>query len=414
MKNNLSIEFWIVLLGLDFSVSISLLLSDVLQILSNISIMEDPFIGLILDSTSNILYEKKLIQVDWDRERAELSYTVELEGEFRQWSHPIPRDVEEILNLDFWRQLNIIFSDAIPQANPSEEEWTNISFTLQNIGRMLFEKLVPSEVAAQITNWEPGLSVRFSTTEEWIPWELMHDGHNFLGDKFILVRYPRMKRGTRYRVRSTNTQQDLKRIRKIVNVVGGNIRPTTYANRAYNLFHYLPDSIVKSIREESKSILGAALAEADILHFTCHGHFRPFHLLQIFSGSLPVDNLCIHDVRGLALKPGSFVFANACASNAPVQAFSEFTSFGLEFYLQGADIFIGTLGIIPTEYAITFAEDVYRELLLQENGRITVGQAIANAKQRARDSRNNFFWLLYCMYGNPDCYFEPAQSTVVN
>ncbi|MEM8718809.1 MAG: hypothetical protein AAGE84_05810 [Cyanobacteria bacterium P01_G01_bin.39] len=106
----------------------------------------------------------------------------------------------------------------------------------------------------------------------------------------------------------------------------------------------------------------------------------------------------------MPLKPGSFIFANACGSTVPVKAFNEFSSFGWEFYRQGADIFIGTLGIVPTKYAISFAENVYEELLSKDT-QITVGQAIASAKKVAAE-QHNFFWLLYCIYGDPDICFE--------
>jgi CHAT domain len=428
MNNNVPFEFWLALLYLDIwiynaNISIEILAFSVdNQISSNIPLIEEPPTDSFSEYSEEILSNKQLIHVAWDREKAELSYTVystDLAEGAREWDQKIPRNVQEIIDLKFWGDLNIIFRDSIPLGNPSEEEWTSICLTLQGMGRTLFDQLVPLEVATQIKNWESGLSVIFSTTEEWIPWELMYDGQDFLGDKFILIRYPRAKRGSRARVtdpaENKNTQRKLKKIKRIVNVVGGNIKPRSEADRACNLFNYLPDSIdIEPIHEQSISILERNLAEADILHFTCHGHFKPLHLLQNHSGSSSVQNLCIRTVQNLNLKYGSFVFANACTSTTPVQAFSEFTSFGLEFYLQGADIFIGTLGIIPTEYAITFADNVYRELLLQENGRITVGQAIASAKQKAKDNKHNFFWLLYCIYGNPDCYFEPIVPIAVN
>ena len=58
----------------------------------------------------------------------------------------------------------------------------------------------------------------------------------------------------------------------------------------------------------------------------------------------------------------------------------------------------------PSSYAIGFAENVYGELLCK-NTKITVGEAIARAKRIAAE-QHNFFWLLYCIYGNPDVYFE--------
>src|SRR5262249_32300208 len=94
------------------------------------------------------------------------------------------------------------------------------------------------------------------------------------------------------------------------------------------------------------------------------------------------------------------VFANACTSNRPVLTFGKFNTFGWEFYKCGAGAFIGTLGPVPTVLAIRFAEAFYRELL-EQDGRRTLGQAMGAAKEAAAPGRT-LFWLLYCLYGDPD------------
>ena len=111
-------------------------------------------------------------------------------------------------------------------------------------------------------------------------------------------------------------------------------------------------------------------------------------------------NLLPDTVRVLELRPGSLVFANACASSAPVLTFGRFTTFGWEFYRHGAATFVGTLGPVPISYAVDFAAAVYAELF-RASGSVTIGQALAAARQAAAP-RHNLFWLLYCLYGDPD------------
>ena len=377
------------------------------EMTSNVLIMEDPAVGLTLSSTREVHLEKRTLHVFWSKREAELFYTIYSSdpSEEGEWVQSSPDKSEQITN--FWKKLNYILDDAIPIGSPSEKIWEGICLNLQGIGQSLFNSLIPSQVAERIQKWESGFSVRVSTNEQWIPWELMYDGQKFLGDKFIFTRYPRLKDRKASPDKNRPKYQRLKQVKKIVNVVGGNIGDKE-AQRASELFKKLSESIpIKLLREESISMLVEALHQADILHCTCHGHLQPLNLLQISSGKSPSDNLCLDTVQQLPLKPGIFVFANACSSTAPVQAFREFSSFGWEFYRQGADVFIGTLGIVPTKYAISFAENVYEELLCKDT-KLTIGQAVANAKKIAA-GQHNFFWLLYCIYGNPDVYFEAIE-----
>jgi hypothetical protein len=149
------------------------------------------------------------------------------------------------------------------------------------------------------------------------------------------------------------------------------------------------------------SSLVKAIPGTDALHFTCHGHLEP-HLLQIAGdkNKTRIENLLPETIQRLPLEPGILVFANACASTVPVLTFGKFSSFGWKFYQRGADAFIGTLGAVPVKYAVNFAEIVYRELFNPDE-KITIGQAVAKAKEVAANERN-LFWLLYCIYGDPD------------
>jgi hypothetical protein len=153
-------------------------------------------------------------------------------------------------------------------------------------------------------------------------------------------------------------------------------------------------------------VLKEALPATDLLHCTCHGYLKPY-LLQIAKDKSRYANLLPETVKQLSLEVGSLVFVNACASTAPVLTFGRFSSFGWEFYRQGASIFIGTLGSVPTKYAVDFAEVIYRELF-RRDAKQTIGQAVALAKQAAANE-HNIFWLFYCLYGDPDITIEVSN-----
>ncbi len=341
------------------------------------------------------------LHVDWNRRQGELSYTIYYPNNqppAGDWHQPIPDTLGNIEN--FWTDLNQILNDAIPRGSISEEAGESICLNLQGLGSRLFNELIPSEVVQLVREWQPGFSVRVSTNEKWIPWELMHDGQDFWGNRFIIARSPRVPDRRTLPDISRPESQGLRQIRGIVNVIGGDI-PATEAQRASQLFNELLPSIpVTVLQEIPVSVLAEALPGADVLHCTCHGHLQPPPpLLQIYVDTSPTQNLCLDTVQTLeTLEPGSLVFANACSSNSPVSTFRGFSNFGWEFYRQGADVFIGTLGIVPAQYAVNFAENVYRELL-REDGRLTIGQAVARAKEVAdtvdelnkREKRRNLF-----------------------
>ncbi len=371
------------------------------QILS----MESPVNGLNKLSTMKINPNKHTLHVNWIDGESKLLYTIYPANRLGQWEKTIPNIQKQIE--DDLRNLNAFLTEVVQQGNPSDERWDSICFNLQSVGANLFEMLIPLEVANQIKTWEIGSPIIISTNEQWIPWELMYDGEDFLGKKFIVARYPRISDGKDIPDKSRSENKCEREINRIVNVVGGDV-PNAEADRATHLFsNFLPMESVHLLSKQSISALVKALPSTDILHFTCHGHLEP-HLLQIAGdkNKSRIDNLMPDSIKGLPLKIGSLVFANACASTVPVLTFGKFSSFGWKFYQQGAEVFIGTLGAVPVKYAVNFAESVYSELFKPDE-QITIGQAVARAKDFAANDRN-LFWLLYCIYGDPD--FVIAQK----
>jgi hypothetical protein len=193
-------------------------------------------------------------------------------------------------------------------------------------------------------------------------------------------------------------------LQRVVNVVGGDI-PAGAAARAAGLFENLSQRVVvELVSKEPVAVLRAALVGADILHCTCHGRLDPY-LLQVAQDRQRSLNLSPDAIQLLPLEPGSFVFANACASALPVLLFGRYTSFGWEFYRRGAGAFVGTLGAVPATLAVGFAESVYEEFCRGQ----TIGVALAAARRSAAEQRN-LFWLFYCIYGNPDLSLNLAAS----
>jgi hypothetical protein len=361
--------------------------------------MEDPIDGLKNLESMTVNPDKHTLNITWIERESKLLYTIFPANRLGEWEKTIPNIQDKIE--DDLRSLNAFLTEVVQQGNPSDERWESICFNLQSVGANLFEMLIPSEVAKQMRTWKIGSPVIISTNEQWIPWELMYDGEDFWGKKFIIARSPRLSDSQDLPDKNRPESKGKRQIKRIVNIVGGDV-PSSEAERATHLFsNLLPPEAVHLLAKQPISSLVKAIPGTDALHFTCHGHLEP-HLLQIAGdkNKTRIENLLPETIQRLPLEPGSLVFANACASTIPVLTFGKFSSFGWKFYQRGANAFIGTLGAVPVKYAVNFAEIVYRELFNPDE-KITIGQAVAKAKEVAANERN-LFWLLYCIYGDPD------------
>ena len=361
--------------------------------------MEDPIDGLKNLESMTVNPDKHTLNVTWIERESKLLYTIFPANRLGEWEKTIPNIQQQIE--DDLRSLNAFLTEVVQQGNPSDERWESICFNLQSVGANLFEMLIPSEVAKKVRDWKIGSPVIISTNEQWIPWELMYDGEDFWGKKFIIARSPRLSDSQDLPDKNRPESKGKRQIKRIVNIVGGDV-PSSEAERATHLFsNLLPLEAVQLLAKQPISSLVKAIPGTDALHFTCHGHLEP-HLLQIAGdkNKTRIENLLPETILRLPVEPGSLVFANACASTVPVLTFGKFSSFGWKFYQRGADAFIGTLGAVPVKYAVNFAEIVYRELFNPDE-KITIGQAVAKAKEVAANERN-LFWLLYCIYGDPD------------
>lgn len=370
--------------------------------------MEDPVNGLNSLANMTVNPDKHTLHVNWIEKENKLLYTIYPANRIGEWEKTVPNIQQQIE--DDLRNLNAFLTEVVQQGNPSDEKWDSICFNLQGVGASLFEMLIPPEVANRVRTWKIDSPIIISTNEQWIPWELMYDGNNFWGKKFIIARYPRLSEGQELPNKSRAESKGGRQIKRVLNIVGGDV-PSSEADRASHLFSsFLPPESVQTLCKQSISTLVKALPSVDALHFTCHGHLEP-HLLQVAGdkNKTRIENLLPETIQRLPLEPGSLVFANACASTVPVLTFGKFSSFGWKFYQRGAGAFIGTLGAVPVKYAVNFAESVYRELFNPDQI-ITIGQAVARAKEVAANERN-LFWLLYCIYGDPDFSIQQKKNS---
>lgn len=296
----------------------------------------------------------------------------------------------------FWENLENILTQSVQRAGLSDDELRGLWLTMKGLGQELYETFLPSELRYIAQRWPHEATIFIGTNEKWIPWELFHDGTDFWGSKFHLARIPKIPGRAGYDPADKTGMVIAGNHRfKVVNIVGGKLgNPTT--ERARKLFAIVDQALVTVHERKTLVEVLTAMEAADLVHFTCHGHVKPGPSLQLADDAdSPASSLSVFSLRSLNNISHSVIFANACTSSGMGSVLGDLRNFGWEFYKKGSDAYIGTLGLVPTKYAIEFAELFYQKLLAGE----TVGAALHHAKLSAR--RENPFWLLYCLYGNP-------------
>jgi len=363
--------------------------------------MEDPVESL--KHIESIDPKRRRLSVNWDQLKGIMYFTVDSGNGCIEDQQMIPKSENAIEK--HLRDLNAFLLEIASISAQTQEDWDSMVLTMTGFGTQLFEKILPLKVVECVKKWENGSTVIISTDEQWIPWELMHDGDDFWGKKFVIARCPRQPyQQKNFPIESRNVQTSSNELNGIVNVIGGNL-PADEITNVEKLFEPFSLKVpVEILKEKPISNLKTSLNHANAVHFTCHGHLSP-PMLQIARDKTQFRNLRIDSVSVLSLPVGCFVFANACSSGATVINFGDFCNFGWEFYKAGAGVFIGTLGAVPATYAIQFAKSVYTELFNAESSTRTIGQAIVKAKKEAEKKRN-LFWLLYTIYGNPDASLD--------
>lgn len=289
------------------------------------------------------------------------------------------------------------------------EEKESALQSLRGQGAALFRRLVPGELQKEIQSWPDGTIFQVSTNAQWVPWELMHDGKGFLGQRMLLVRVPRINLElSKARRELTERPSSLVHGQKILNVVGGGLN--SQKDECRGLFCDFGSEVdVSILHERPLSALSQAICDADLVHFTCHGHRDPLRL-QIYKTDDITLNLLVDSVAEdeFRIKPRCLVYASACSSAASEIVFEEFLSFAWQFYAKGAAAYIGTLGAVPTRDAISFSRRFYSRLASGET---------ANIYRAYQATRKEAFLegpacLLFCIYGNynDEPSFKVAQQ----
>jgi hypothetical protein len=287
-----------------------------------------------------------------------------------------------------------------------------------------YKKLVTSRVrellltAAETRQGDdlPELRIHAHTYVEWLPWEMFHDGKDFLGLRFRVARLP-------ITTQVPNVSAKQVTVQKVYNLLATNFLDDAQRARWDQTFDgVLPAGHETRFPPPPPSIDNVFNArDADILHITCHGGFRDqddnvYWTLDSTSAQ-PLNyeiKTTQFDLEGLGYDTTPLVFGNACASTdsgGGTRKNGLIPSYGAAFFASGALNFVGTFAPITKDLAVDFAGLFYQKLLGAGGGQpLPIAQALWATKNHYRSAAVNSpdpSYLFYCLYGPPDTVFRP-------
>lgn len=310
-----------------------------------------------------------------------------------------------------------------PQPTAATEQG-EMAEQLRNVGDLMYSLLVPHEIQRVLA--ESRSSLIISTNDMEIPWELLHDGENFLCRRRPLSRMPVSASVPRRPPPPAAGANDQLKFLLI------------YADPLDNLPNAQDEivGIAKQLRErwnaEERELVqvttllgpqatGQALNEAllfgghQVIHYAGHAEFdpeRPERSKLILAGGEPFMAQKVQCIT----RGNPIVFLNACESSRAAEGAGQSTTYlgrehqGLAsaFIHGGASACVGALWPVYDDLAAQFAIDFYGELL---SGAV-VGEAMRCAREKAHSTNpTHIAWAAYALYGDPTARLAVLPAT---
>lgn len=354
------------------------------------------------------------LEAGLEGERVRISLAVQCAGEMQT-----VRQVEEfgvaMARIEQRCQAMVQF---LNQVNRRGRLTPDVLSSLQETGQLLRDELFSTDLKERLNSSDgDSLVLTLDDTLVHLPWELLHDGSAFLGQRFAMGRVVR----TRQPVLDTRPRDLAAPLRMLVLA-----DPCGDLNAAYEegiqirgLVERRPEQLEVTFRSTGvhSDFLRAKLRYYDWVHFAGHADFY-----EAASGKngwrLGNDRLTAEDVHrmaGTGCMP-ALVFANACQSaRCGPQPDTQARMFTMAnaFLLSGVKHYLGTFWEIPDAQSRHFALAFYNHLL---NGG-SMGAAVLAARRdiMARYGRQDIVWASYLLYGDPTTtYFRSLSDPPVS
>jgi CHAT domain-containing protein len=333
------------------------------------------------------------------------------------WRDVTPRAGDAFSAADFRSRVETLLSTAMQQVsigkkvNPKSTGFVSTFVPL-------YEELMPIEVRDALETLVEGeqtplLKIYLHPSAEWIPWELLHDGTNYLGLRMRIVRLPIMSQLARI------AGDKVRSVKSVHNLLGKDVLGAVIRHQWENTFTAFGNGNGWETRHPAVGEAFASLDEltgaaaADIIHVTCHGGLRAANgsyywtLDQAAAGLSFNYRIAADTLQTLRLTSRPLVFGNACAAAAGGDGSQgALHGFGAVFMMKGALNFVGTFAPITQKTSVDFATAFYTNLLGGPPER-TIAEAVLETKKGFMNvNTTDPSYLFYCLYGPPDIQYK--------
>lgn len=274
---------------------------------------------------------------------------------------------------------------------------------LKSLGIQLWLTAVPEAIQRQF--WEQADGIKMFTIasdNDNIPWELLYPANGDNDRGFLAEQFPVVRRAYAQR-----------RWRKISVGKAAYVVPPAGA----------PSDAMAEV-EAIQALLGTGTSDGGVLselsavrqlvlrkdlpgimHFACHNSFsgKKGSSIKLGGGPWRPSDLAEAKAKTTLATSRPMVFFNACRSAGEIPWFGGNTGWASEFIEAGAGAFIGSLWAVRSRAAKAFAENFYKEFVVDGQ---TLGTSSLRARQAVADDGGDPTWLSYTVYGNPAAVVE--------
>lgn len=344
------------------------------------------------------------LEVTREDQRLKLSAYEQRRGE----SSTVRHYEETTLSIDGINQRCQEIVEILNKANRSGRISRETLTKLRAIGQVFSDELFTPEVKQKLDQTSADhLVIAMDDQLVQIPWELLHDGQQFLCQRFAMGRLVKTRQSLPASAKPRHLARPLK---MLVLADPKKDLKGAYVEGQRVVARMDQDSAVINASLRSDGITPGYIKEKirnfDIIHFAGHSDYDAENPAEsgwrLSEGRFRAAD--IHKMAGTAAMP-ALIFANACQS-ARTEEWGIVDTiqddiFGLAnaFVLAGVKHYIGTFWEILDEPSSRFAEEFYHQVLSGQS----VGEALRKARQALilKYGEETIVWGSYLLYGDP-------------
>ncbi|MCG6908552.1 MAG: CHAT domain-containing protein [Deltaproteobacteria bacterium] len=280
-------------------------------------------------------------------------------------------------------------------------------FRLRELGQVFRDELFTPKIKENLQSAKAGhLAVNIDDKLVQIPWELLHDGQQFLCQRFSMGRLVKTRQST-VGIKLRALAPPLKAL--ILADPRGDLKSAyreglelrDFMDQKQNLLN--ASLLSDDIRPD---LLIPNLKNFDIVHFAGHAYYDDINPgssgWSLSKGTLRADDFMQLSASGVM---PALVFSNACQSARTEEwvlkdgFHNEIFGLANALILSGVKHYIGTFWEILDEPGRKFALHFYKHLL----SGATIGEAVRRGRQSLIDSygEETIVWASYLLYGDP-------------